>query len=68
MERTYIKYYREVYLYVFSLCKNYYLAEEMMFQLQNQLISDKLLKNGFRILNIKSGTVFLFLYFVIHLW
>lgn len=29
MEKLYIKYHREVYLYAFSLCKNYYLAQDL---------------------------------------
>lgn len=29
MEKLYIKYYRELYLYAFSLCKNYHLAEDL---------------------------------------
>jgi len=29
MEKLYIKYHREVYLYAFSLCKNYHLAEDL---------------------------------------
>lgn len=29
MEKLYIKYHRELYLYAFSLCKNYHLAEDL---------------------------------------
>ena len=29
MERLYVKYYRELYLYAFSLCKNYHLAQDL---------------------------------------
>lgn len=29
LEKLYIKYYRELYLYAFSLCKNYHLAQDL---------------------------------------
>lgn len=29
LEKLYIKYYRELYLYAFSLCKNHYLAQDL---------------------------------------
>lgn len=29
LENLYIKYHRELYLYAFSLCKNYHLAEDL---------------------------------------
>jgi RNA polymerase sigma-70 factor (ECF subfamily) len=52
MEKLYIKYHRELYLYAFSLCKNHYLAQD--------LTSDTFFKAYLSILDVRYIKYWLF--------